>query len=138
MSLNRQAVFDTAYLGLRGQGFLRSVGGPECRYRGTNGRKCAVGHLFGDDMYSSKMEGRGVCSGEIRKAIEEAGFGDFPVLSHEVEREIRSRGGYPDKVFMQELQSAHDSSTEYLKSESEVMERALRNFAATWDLTVPE
>lgn len=31
--------------------------GPRCRYRATDGARCAVGCLLGDDVYSPEMEG---------------------------------------------------------------------------------
>lgn len=58
-----QQVFDDAYTGIAAQGFERSVCLSEsgeitgCAYRGSNGRKCALGHCIPDSRYTSALEG---------------------------------------------------------------------------------
>ena len=46
-----QSVFNTAYLGLASQGFEKSTLGLGCKFRGMNGRKCALGWLIPDTEY---------------------------------------------------------------------------------------
>ncbi len=52
-----QQVFDDAYRGLAAQGFVRSMAkrspdsiGPQCAYRGSDGRRCAIGHCIPDEI----------------------------------------------------------------------------------------
>ncbi len=57
MDKSPQAVFDKIVAHLRQQGTksLGSDGG--CRYRGADGRMCAVGCLIPDDVYTPELEG---------------------------------------------------------------------------------
>jgi len=61
----------TAWRGVRAQGGP-SLLGPSaldgssmCAYRGSRGRKCALGWIITDDEYTPKMEGHGVVSLDI-------------------------------------------------------------------------
>lgn len=60
-----QEVFDTVVAALVKQGrkSLAENGDPsiskDCRYRGDDGLKCAIGHLIPDDEYAEWMEGMG-------------------------------------------------------------------------------
>lgn len=47
--MNRQEVFDKAYLSIVAQG-RRSADLGSCLYRGPSGAKCAVGHLLSDEQ----------------------------------------------------------------------------------------
>ncbi len=40
----------------------------ECVYRGTEGRKCAVGHMIADEHYYADLEGRPSHNSEVRAA----------------------------------------------------------------------
>jgi hypothetical protein len=52
-----QEVFNKVYLGLAGQYFERSINGHGvCAYRGHSWRKCAIGHLIPDALYSCEMD----------------------------------------------------------------------------------
>lgn len=51
----KQETFDTIVAHLRKQN-ARSTSGFGCKYRGPNGRKCAVGILIPDDKYKQDME----------------------------------------------------------------------------------
>lgn len=62
-----QDIFNRVYLGLKSQGFERSMvedevasDGVVCAYRGAEGRKCAVGHLIPDELYTELVEGHPV------------------------------------------------------------------------------
>jgi hypothetical protein len=57
--VNNQEVFDTVARHLLTQQ-VRSVGEDRdgCRYRGHNGRKCAIGALIPDELYLPEMEGK--------------------------------------------------------------------------------
>lgn len=59
--MNAQEIFDTVATHLLKQN-ARSMGGigdggePYCRYRGDAGRKCAIGCLIPDEVYTTEME----------------------------------------------------------------------------------
>lgn len=42
---------------------------PQCRYRGPNGLKCAVGALITDEAYSPDIEGGAANRGDVRDAL---------------------------------------------------------------------
>lgn len=71
----QQEVFDAALRGLSSQGFVRSVAGGVCAYRGSDGLKCSIGHLIPDEAYDPAIEGFGIHlltdkkSGEFYRAI---------------------------------------------------------------------
>jgi hypothetical protein len=54
--LTKQTVFDTVKIHLLTQGAKSKIPGGYCLYRGPEGRKCAVGCLISDDVYSDEME----------------------------------------------------------------------------------
>lgn len=56
--LSHQQIYDIVSTGLIAQGAksLLNDDGLSCRYRGTYGRKCAIGFLIPDSMYNPKME----------------------------------------------------------------------------------
>jgi len=60
--MNKQQIFDKAYLGLKSQGFKQSRRRVSsqirtlCSYRGGEGRKCAVGWLIPDSIYKPSFE----------------------------------------------------------------------------------
>lgn len=59
--LNLQDAFNLAYMGLKSQGFTRSMFHSNedreiCAYRGETGRKCAVGHCIPDELYNTAFE----------------------------------------------------------------------------------
>lgn len=118
--MNKQLIFDTAYKGLAAQGFQRSVAPGEffggCRYRGGEGRKCAVGHLIPDDRYYYGIEGKSVNDREVLRLIEPS-FG-VSLFDH---------------CFLTSLQRAHDEGTM-----PELMQEALKSFAREYKLTIPE
>jgi hypothetical protein len=54
----RQEWFNKAWAGLKSQGFERSVNSNDtCYYRGTEGRRCAIGWLMPDENYRPEFEG---------------------------------------------------------------------------------
>lgn len=64
--MTEQEIFTKVCLGLASQGFLKSMLGFKCGYRGYMGRKCSVGHLIPDDKYHPDMEGRGVARLDLK------------------------------------------------------------------------
>ena len=60
----------------------RSVSYTEsCRYRGDDGRMCAVGCLIADEAYSRDMEGLRVSSGVVIEGLRDSGVCTNTVLS---------------------------------------------------------
>ena len=133
MSLNRQAAFDTAYLGLREQGFAPSVLTDDlCAYRGQAGMKCALGFLIPDEKYEAYVEDFGPGALSDRGFLGEE-YGSIRELTFQEELQ----GVFPEErnqdiEFLNALQNAHDTST------SESMGAKLRQVAEEWSLTVPE
>ena len=57
-TLSLQKIFDKAAVGMLRQGRKSQNGEPlECRYRGADNCKCAVGFLIDDEYYDPYMEG---------------------------------------------------------------------------------
>lgn len=76
-----QDVFNTVYLGLRSQGFLKSItrlrgSGYGCKLRGDLGFKCAMGYLIPDDRYLPSYES--MCAGEpeMKEFLTDLGYGE--------------------------------------------------------------
>ena len=57
--MNAQETFDTVAKHLLTQGQRSTDGANTCRYRGSEGRKCAAGVLIPDAVYVDDMEGFG-------------------------------------------------------------------------------
>lgn len=115
--MNRQELFNMAYVGLAKQEFVpsrdTSVTFGHCLYRGPNGRKCAIGHCIPDDKYMPAMESEGVVS--ISKVIQE-------VAGIEA----------ADIWFADGLQKIHDLS------DKDNMRNRLEAFAVENNLSIPE
>jgi len=52
----RQTAFETAVKGLYAQGAIAIENNSSCKFRATNGNRCAVGMLMPDEVYSEQME----------------------------------------------------------------------------------
>ncbi|MDB5716147.1 MAG: hypothetical protein JWO15_3544 [Sphingomonadales bacterium] len=57
---SKQYTFNKVVRHLRQQG-CRARTNVGCAYRGDNSTKCAAGCLIPDELYTSKMEGNGIC-----------------------------------------------------------------------------
>lgn len=55
--MDRQKTFDTVATHLITQG-AQAMETEECRYRTSDGKRCAVGCLIPDELYSPKFEGK--------------------------------------------------------------------------------
>lgn len=113
--MNRQEIFNQAWLGLKAQGFERSMmerppSGWQCAYRGADGRKCAIGHCIPDEAYDPKMEGHMAFDDIVRDTL----------------------GGFTDSLFLYTLQGRHDTGITPAE-----MESGLRRFALERGLTIP-
>lgn len=90
-----QEIFDKVLKALREQRYASTVFGTSCRYRGRQGRKCAVGHLISDQDLLD-YEGPIVC---------------LPDAARESLGIMGDRQGLPMSPrcnFLKELQLAHD------------------------------
>lgn len=122
--MDRQRLFNDAYLGLKNQGFVQSGGqgeyGFECRYRGDNGCKCAIGHCIPDDKYNIAIEGVSADLDPVFAVLEEI-YG-------------KSNDDYDDNdnIFLLRLQWCHDTI-----SDPERMKENLIEFANNHNLTIP-
>lgn len=90
--MTNQETFDTVVTALRKQEkpSVNEIG--ECMYRGPNGLKCAAGHLIPDDKYNPEFEGIAITEWDIGPILKEQGY---------------------DIRLVEELQDAHDSSSNY-------------------------
>lgn len=106
-----------------------------CRYRDDAGRKCAVGALIPDVLYSRALEGNGMYSFGVAHALSEAG-----VLSHDDYRAVKS-GHYANNErlsLLSEMQSAHDRAATAPRPRNLVdseMHDELRKIAKNHNLT---
>lgn len=116
--MDRQAILNTAYLGLAGQGFRVSLDdGEGCAYRGIDGLKCAIGHCIPDDRYSPDLEGNRAYARRIVRALWFAPD-DLSIQ---------------DKSFLDGLQHAHDEA-----NDQNPMRGRLEAFAKDYGLTIPD
>ena len=117
-----QLCYDLAKEGLLAQG-CRSEGSyydPRsgtrewgCKYRGSRGRKCAIGFLIQDHEYDPKMEGGRVTI----------------VLSHLLNRPVEDFDRFDSRIcFLRQLQEVHDNY------EPERWPEVLARVAELWDL----
>ena len=110
----RQDLFNTAYAGLKAQGFKQSLDSyGQCKYRGRGGLKCAVGHLIPDERYNSSFEGSGAASSDIAGMV-----GVGPENDNAA-------------IFLIALQRAHDNC-----ATPEQMQGNLREVAKKYELTI--
>lgn len=110
---SRQEIFDIAYLGLKGQGFVASTDDSgSCMYRGCNGLKCAVGFLIADEEYDKRLED------------------SVPEFSQDVRDAAHIK--HSDAIFATALQDCHD----YAGDPNDMQQRLLA-FAKEYGLTVP-
>lgn len=124
MYTTKQEVFDAAVKGLASQGFqqsmadLEAIGKVGCAYRGSDGLRCAVGHLIPDSIYTSEME-------DMRAS---ALLGKYPEVSALFSEDI-------SREFLDALQWCHDTADYAYGIRS--MQRRLRDLAARYKLSLP-
>ncbi len=113
-----QTAFDTAYRGLKAQGFRRSYdrSAYRCMYRGPNETKCAVGHLIPDNIYIGQGQ---MNYAKISQLVQMSP--EIAVLFANLKQD--------DLVA---LQVKHDNA-----SNPEDMETRLHEFALDYNLTIP-
>lgn len=120
--MNRQKIFNTAYLGLKAQRFQRSATFAKeqaCVYRSPEGLKCALGHCIPDELYNPGMEFQ-----TPRGTL----FANFPKLPAFFEVE-----DHHDVLFLADLQDCHDRA-----DSSKEMRHRLKDFAKQHRLIIPK
>lgn len=114
--MNRQEAFDTVCDHLRTQGCRAVNIAGQCRYRGRNGTKCAIGALIDDEHYTADIESFGPSNSGVVRALTRSG--------------ITLQEG--DITFLDALQGLHDT----LPGEAfhDVLEGRLQRLAASYRL----
>lgn len=98
--MNKQEIYNKVKAHLLSQN-KKSLAGKSCRYRDYVGRKCAIGALIPDALYSLDMEGQSIGALLL----------EFPGLCEVFGMEpLEAQADYAreDVLFLQELQSVHD------------------------------
>jgi hypothetical protein len=88
-----QRYFDRAVGGILKQGTYSRGNSGNCRYKGCNDTKCAIGHLIPDKKYNIEMEGFNVVT-LIDKGLVPSRWGRY-------------------KEFLRALQQAHDNAGQF-------------------------
>lgn len=104
VEINRtmQALYDFIVTTIREQGRpSMSPSGKSCMYLGTDGAKCAVGHLISPSAYREKMEGMHVAHDEVWKAVTKNPL---------VKAAIKANGEDDVEEFLWLMQQAHDQA----------------------------
>lgn len=119
--LSRQEIFTKAYLGLKSQGFQRSVkrNSNRCLYRANENMKCAIGWCISDENYDQEFD--------IKSEMDSSSIDTNPdILEAACIDSINLQ-------FATELQIVHDvNRTPY------EMEIGLERFADEYGLEIPE
>lgn len=107
----RQEIFDVAYTGFKSQGFKRSMDEDgRCLYR-NGSRRCAIGWLIPDDLYTADLEGISASEPAIMKLA-------------------RTRPA--DAGFVERFQAMHDNL-----SSPKALQVKLLDFARDYGLSIP-
>jgi len=125
-----QELFNTAVIGLAAQGFERSFGpdGYSCRYRGAEGRKCALGQLIPDEPTLLIAEG-GYC--ELGSAVLKAAGVEPAEDAVPAGHFVTPKDDHVAR-FLQQLIAAHDRG-EF----PDEMKYKLRMLAKAFECTIP-
>ena len=116
-----QEMFNAVYLGLASQGFNQSMDEEKvCVMRGVGGRKCAVGWLIPDSMYTPRMD---FVSTTLESILQEVA-GAITPENMSVEMAVE---------FLDKMIDLHDANC----SPSE-MKAAFKDYANCYGLTTPE
>ncbi len=120
--MNKQEIFDKAYVGIMTQGRRAfDVAEGKCQYKDESGHKCAIGHCLPDGH-----EAFGSTAG-IWHLLEQ-----YPDLNAHL-----GIKGHEDKMFLSNLQSAHDNAIVDDRFTGDYA-ASMRNIANRHGLTVPK
>ncbi len=110
--MNKQEVYNKVKAALLEQG-CQSIN-YTCKYRTSDGKKCAVGHLIKDEHYSEKLESWGCTHLYVIEALQASGIDP----KH-----------HTDTDFLIRLQAAHDyADTDFVTEFTENMARIAKEF----------
>lgn len=128
-----QSLFDRAVAGLADQGFEQSMSPWDidtCAYRGTGGKKCAVGHLLADEHWNPALNTSAASSLHDKAP---GALAEIVGMSPSPEDPRAVWDEYWDRViFLDRLQDAHDGA-----ESPEAMQENLRSVARAFDLEIP-
>lgn len=110
-----------------------------CRYRGSNGEKCAIGVLIPDEIYREEMDSN-LNDNDVAGVLKL-----YPEVRSllEVEGEVTENSyDFPDSdvCFLDQLQSAHDMAAQgswWQGSFKNLFLNKLNSLALNWGLTLP-
>jgi len=137
LEMTKQQIFDVVVQGLASQGWMHSLDGTHCKYRGAKGTKCAAGHLIDDYMYSYELEQKAADSYDLAAVL---GY----------TKEDYDHPSNRDQLrFVRDLQQVHDNSAApYLNCDSnyrytpeeaaEIMRQRYMDYANSYDLRFNE
>lgn len=122
--MDKQEIFDFVISKLHEQGkqCVDELG--NCRYRGPNGMKCAIGHLIPDDSYREYFESQSVTYLPIQKALSKNA--SHPVYCLDISDNDDNLG------FLIDLQDFHDNDVNW--DETGLRLWKVIKFADRWDL----
>jgi hypothetical protein len=136
--ITNQQAFDAALYGIRAQKYARSgwmdEGNFLCLYRDSSGRKCAVGHILPDAIYTPDIETTAVqylCRGMLRQ-------GDTYNPAKQRAQPVFDLLHGLDQGLLSALQSAHDDDldpTGFHCGNPGRFEGRMRDIAAAYGLT---
>lgn len=72
--MTNQEIFDKVYTHLITQNAKSTDGEATCAYRGTEGRRCAIGCLIPDHAYKKELEGFAAGSMYVRPTLNDLGI----------------------------------------------------------------
>lgn len=99
-----QALYDFIVIEVREQGRpSMTPSGRHCAYRGTDGAKCAVGHLIASSEYREVIEGNHVFNEVVWEAVSKNPL---------VKAAIEANGEYDVKELLSNMQQAHDDAAD--------------------------
>ena len=146
----KQAVFNRAYLGLKSQGFERSLAYLEneaedgCAYRSGDGKACAIGYCIPDEKYSLALEGRS--ASYVLHAFSENLLGLLPEGASRFGGSFRPTDPHLEDDFdhlrswLNELQAIHDDDAPRgvpRRVGAEFLKGQLDRFACDNNLSIP-
>lgn len=132
----KQQLFDRAVAGLANQGFQQSLDETQdtCAYRGSEGMRCAMGHVLPDDKYRPEFEGKNAKDLMISHTVgDEPELTVYDLLQVPVS-EARQVDEHEIINFLYELQNCHDS---VYSLNAEGMKHELRRLADEHELRRP-
>lgn len=127
--MTRQQVFDAVVLGMSKQKAIAINESGGCQYRTNDGRKCAIGILLPDELYSTNIEANSVSdlitdytSQYIYNGPDIMAVGKFFYSLIDDATESTKA----NSIFLQQLQECHDHSTDGNELFFKLKEFALR------------